>query len=66
MESQIENELYKQVRSNDEKAALRKQLGGIVNQVILPTVCEGNQFDPKYAEYKGIAQEIINSKLKDL
>lgn len=66
LESQIENELQKQARSNDEKAALRKLLGGIVNQVILPTVCEGNQFDPKYAEYKSLAQEIINSKLKDL
>ena len=58
--------MQKLVRSNDEKAALRKQLGGVVNQIILPTICEGNQFDPKYAEYKSIAQEIINSKLKDL
>lgn len=66
IELQIDKELQKQARSNDEKSVLRKQLGAIVNQVILPTVCEGNQFDPKYTEYKSIAQDIINSKLKDL
>lgn len=66
LESLIEKELGKQARSNEEKAVLRRQLGGIVNQVILPTVCEENQYDPKYAEYKSIAQEIINDKLKDL
>ena len=64
--AQIENELCKQARSNEQKAAMRKLLGAVVQQVILPTVCEGNQFDPKYVEYKSLAMEIINSKLKDL
>lgn len=66
MEAQIEDELCKQARSNEQKAAMRKLLGAVVQQVILPTVCEGNQFDPKYTEYKNLAMEIINSKLKDL
>ena len=66
LESEVDTYLASQVRSNDQKAAMAKLLGGVVQKVILPTVCEGNQFDPKYAEYKKIAMEIINTKLKSL
>ena len=66
LESEVDTYLATQVRSNDQKAAMAKLLGGVVQKVILPTVCEGNQFDPKYAEYKKIAMEIINTKLKSL
>ena len=45
---------------------MRKAVGGVVQQVILPTMCEGNQFDPKYAEYKKLAMEIFDKELKDL
>jgi hypothetical protein len=66
LSSQVEKELQKQARSNDQKAALRKALGAVVQQIILPTMCEGNQFDPKYTEYKNRAIEIFNNELKEL
>ena len=66
LKDQVENELRKQARSNDQKADMRKAVGKVVQTLILPTICEGNQFDPKYAEYKGLAVEIFNNQLKDL
>lgn len=63
---QVDAALAKQARSNDQKAALRKAVGGVVQQLILPTMCEGNQFDPKYVEYKKLAMEIFEEQLKDL
>lgn len=64
--SQVERELQKQARSNDQKAALRKAIGSVVQQIILPTMCENNQFDPRYTEYKNRAIEIFNNELKEL
>lgn len=66
LQEQVEKELQIQARSNDQKMEVRKLLGGVVQQIILPTICEGNQFNPLYAEYKNLAMEIINEKLKDL
>jgi len=66
LKAQVAKELTKQARSNDQKAEVRKALGGVVNQLILPTMCEGNQFSPVYNEYKALAVEIINAELKDL
>ena len=66
LKAQVEKELPKQARSNDQKAEMRKALGAVVNQLILPTMCENNQFSPVYAQYKALAVEIINSELKDL
>ena len=66
LSSQVERELQKQARSNDQKATLRKALGAVVQQIILPTLCEGNQFDPKYTEYKNREIEIFNNELKEL
>ena len=66
LEGEIEKSLQMNARSNEQKAELRKLVGGVVQQLILPTVCEGNQFDPKYAAYRNLAMEIINEKLKDL
>ena len=66
LEAQVEKEMATKARSNEQKAEIRKALGGLVQQLILPTMCEGNQFSPVYAEYKALALEIINNKLQDL
>jgi hypothetical protein len=66
LETQVEKEMAVKARSNDQKAELRKALGALVQQLILPTMCEGNQFSPVFAEYKALAIEIINNKLQDL
>ena len=63
---QVEKELAVKARSNDQKAELRKEVGAVVQQVILPTMCEGNQFSPIYVEYRQIAMGIINKELQDL
>ena len=66
LEADVEKELKIQARSNDQKAEVRKALGAVVQQIILPTMCEGNQFNPVYEEYKKKAMEIISTELKDL
>jgi len=66
LEAQVEKELRTQARSNEQKAELRKAVAQVIQQIILPTMCEGNQFDPKYTEYKNLAKEIFNAELKDL
>ena len=52
--------------SNDQKQAVTMKIGQIVQQVILPTVCGGNQFDEKYGKYRTLAQKIIAEELKQL
>ena len=52
--------------SNDQKQAVTMKIGQIVQQVILPIVCGGNQFDEKYGKYRTLAQKIIAEELKQL
>lgn len=66
LEADVEKELKVQARSNDQKAEMRRAVGAVVQQIILPTMCEGNQFSPVYEEYKKKAMEIISKELKDL
>lgn len=66
LEKQVDVGLAKQARSNDQKMAMRKAVGEVVQKLILPTMCEGNQFDPKYTEYKKLAMEIFDKELKEL
>ena len=67
LQTQVEKELQKQARSNDQKAALRKAVGQVVQQRILPsTLCEGSTFSPNYTFYKNLAIEIFNNELKEL
>ena len=57
-----------QVRSNDQKAQLRRSIdmdvvrGHILN---LP-VCEGNEFSTEYQKYKKLAEGIFTHELKEL
>lgn len=66
LEAQVESELPKQARSNDQKKVLSKALGDVVQKIILPTMCENNQFDKTYIEYRSLAVSIINEKLAQL
>lgn len=66
LNGQVEKEFHKQARSNEQKNEIKKSVGNVVQQIILPTMCEGNQFDPKYAAYKKLAVEMFNNELKDL
>lgn len=66
LNEQVEIELHKQAYSNKQKEEIKKAVGYVVQQIILPTVCGGNQFDPKYATYKKLAVEMFNNELKDL
>lgn len=67
LKDQIKKELAVQARSNDQKAELRKTLGQVVQEKILPSpLCENNQFNPNYATYRNLAVEIIQEELQDL
>lgn len=66
VEEQVAAELKIQARSNEQKASMRKAVGAVVKQVILPTMCENNEFDPTYLKYRDLAKDIFNTELKEL
>lgn len=67
VKEQVKKELALQARSNDQKAVVRRSLGAVVQERILPSsLCENNQFNPNYTKYRNLAVEIINEQLKDL
>jgi len=62
-----DNEMKVQARSNEQKAELRKALGQVVQNLILPSsLCEGNQFNPNFTRFRNLAGEIIQDELQDL
>ncbi len=64
---QVEKELQKRARSNEQKAALRKEVGQVVQTRILPSsICENSTFNPNYTFYRNLAIEIFNKELKEL
>ena len=62
----VDSELKIQARSNDQKKQLKQALGGVLQNQILPSLCENNQFHPDYPKYKAVAVEILNDELKEL
>lgn len=67
LKEQVQKELQSKARSNDQKAVIRKALGGVVQNKILPSsLCENNQFNPNYAKFRNLAIEIISEELQDL
>lgn len=65
--AQVEQELQKQARSNEQKASLREAVGEVVKKRILPSpLCENNTFSTNYAFYRNLAIEIFNNELKEL
>lgn len=62
-----DNEMKVQARSNEQKAELRKAVGQVVQNLILPSsLCEGNQFNPNFTRFRNLAGEIIQDELQDL
>jgi hypothetical protein len=67
LKTQVKKELSVQARSNDQKAEVRKALGLVVQEKILPSpLCENNQFNPNYTAYRNLAVEIIKDELQEL
>ena len=66
LKRQVIQALAIQCVSNEQKQAVTMKIGQIVQQVILPAVCGGNQFDEKYGEFRVLAQKIIAEELKQL
>lgn len=67
LKKQVKTEMSKQARTNDQKAELRKALGQVVQQKILPSpLCENDQFNSNYIRFRNLAMEIVNSELQDL
>lgn len=67
LKTQVNKGMQVKARSNDQKAALRKALGAVIQTRILPSsLCENNQFSPNYTKFRNLAVEIINEELQDL
>ena len=67
LKEQVKKELAIQARSNEQKAALRKAIGQVVQTKILPSsLCENNQFNPNYTKFRNLAIEIISEELQEL
>ena len=67
LKKRVKTEMSKQARTNDQKAELRKALGQVVQQKILPSpLCENDQFNSNYIRFRNLAMEIVNSELQDL
>ena len=57
-----------QVRSNDQKAQLRRSIGMDVvrGHILNLPVCEGNELSTEYQKYKKLAEDIFAHELKEL
>ena len=66
LKRQVIQALAIQCVSNEQKQAVTMKIGQIIQQVVLPTVCGGNQFDERYGEFRDLAQKIIANELKQL
>lgn len=66
LKQRVAEELKKQAVSNEQKTALKKLLGDVINVRILNGICGGNQFDAKYTHYRELGVDIINNELKVL
>ena len=66
LKQRVAEELKKQAVSNDQKTALKKLLGELINTKILNGLCGGNQFDAKFTHYRELGVDIINNELKIL
>jgi hypothetical protein len=62
----VEDTLKTAARTNEQKAALKPVLGKVLKNEVLNSLCEGNEFHPEFARYKGYAIEILNKELKEL
>ena len=64
VEAKIENTL-KEIRTNDQKLALKQALADVLDQRILP-LFDSNTFNEEYREYGAIASDILTKELKQL
>ena len=64
VEAKIESSL-KEIRSNDQKLALKQALGDTLDQKILP-LFDNNTFNEDYRKYVAIASDILANELKQL
>ncbi len=63
----VEKNLKTNVRSNDQKAEMRKAVVDVIkNDVLNSRICEGNDFHPEYIRLKNISREIFNKELKEI
>lgn len=56
-----------QARSNEQKAVIRRNVGDVLKNRILPSsFCENNQFNPNYQKLSNLAKELVEEELKGL
>ena len=64
----VDKTFAQQVRSNDQKAQLRRSIGMDVvrGHILNLPVCEGNELSTEYQKYKKLAEDIFAHELKEL
>lgn len=54
-------------RSNEQKAVIRKNIGDVLKNKILPnSLCENNRFNSNYQRLSNLAKELVKEELQDL
>lgn len=63
---QVDNTLKTEARSNEQKVAVKKALGRVLQEHVKKFLCEDNEFHADYERYSNIAVSILNNELKEL
>ena len=67
LQEQVKKAMIVQARSNEQKAVIRKNVGDVLKNKILPSsLCENNQFNSNYQRLSNLAKELVKEELQDL
>lgn len=66
LKNEVDDKLQTEARSNDQKKNLKNRLNDVFDSVVVPSLCNGNQFHPDYKKYEKVVEEIILKELKEL
>lgn len=66
LKNEIDAKLKTEARSNDQKAALRDKLNDVFDNIVVTSLCGGNQFHPDYKKYEKAVEEILMNELREL
>lgn len=66
LKNEVEDKLLTEARSNEQKKNLKKRLNDVFDNIIVPSLCNGNPFHPDYKKYEKVVEEIILKELKEL
>ena len=67
LKEQVNKAMIELARSNEQKAVIRKNIGDVLKNKILPSsLCENNQFNSNYQRLSNLGKELVKEELQDL